>query len=453
MPNVPFSLVFAYILLNLIGLKLVKQQHYWKVLLITSLISIIALSKLGFLVILGIVGLTYLFANAIKRGSSFKAGMFGLILLPLLIKKIFIREYQFDEFVEQELSAQLLMQIVGLSYITFNAIGYLMDVKRRYITPQPDFFKLLLYLVYFPIVFSGPLTRAKHFFGQLENIQLERASIVSGLRLILWGVFKNIVIGTRLLVLMKILLRMELHGPSYLLVGFAFYLFLYCTFSSFINIFQGVSLIFNIQINENFKNRIYFSASREEFWKGWHITLNQWFRDYFFYEFIKYDKNRKYTNVLLFITFLMIALWHDFTWVFLTWGTLNATWLIAERKWRKRVTAKVNSRFLGILYHTTLASFLATIFISESITDLWTTLTNISAFTGSFEPVLVPNTLITLLLFVGMDFYEKRSKNIGIDKYIAKQPKWHRYTFYYALVLLILFLATSPNMMNYYNLF
>lgn len=268
-----------------VGLMLIsKQQHYWKILLFSSLVFYVLLVGKGVVLILALAFLVYVFGLKMNTIKAPKWLLFGLILVPLLVKKIFYTEYQFEHFRTVAFNTDVLFKVIGLSYITFNALSYLMDIKRRYIQPESNFFKVLLYLLYFPIISSGPLTRAKHFFSELDNAQLKKASIINGLRLILWGLFKNLVVASRLYALLNELIVMELKGINYLLVGLCFYLFLYCSFSSFINIFQGISLLFNITIKDNFRNRVYFSASREEFWKGWHIALNQWFRDYFFYE-------------------------------------------------------------------------------------------------------------------------------------------------------------------------
>jgi alginate O-acetyltransferase complex protein AlgI len=453
MANVNLLLVFTAIVLSIFIMQFFNKKHYWKITLSVSLIFVLLLTREGFIVILYIAFLTYYFSLNINTINHLKWWMIGLVLFPLVVKKIYIPEHQFNDLMNPLDSGKLLLNIVGLSYITFNAIGYLMDLKRKYIKPEKNFWKLLLYLTYFPIIFSGPLTRAKHFFLEIENIQFKRESVVNGLRLIIWGAFKNLVVGSRLFKLLIQLLGLELRGLYYLFNGFVFYLFLYCTFSSFINIFQGISLIFNVRLNENFKNRIYLSASRDEFWKGWHISLNQWFRDYFFYEILPLDKKRKHTNLLLFITFLCIALWHDFTLVFFIWGTLNALWLILERKYKKNIKTKPAFSFLGIIYHSVIASFFATIFISRDIFDLGRALFDLSEKKYPFEQLLVPNTLILIITFGIMDYYEKKTTNIRIDKYIAKLDILNRYIFYYLMCLLILFFGDNPKLINYYNLF
>ncbi|MFK7979081.1 MAG: MBOAT family O-acyltransferase, partial [Saprospiraceae bacterium] len=193
-----------------------------------------------------------------------------------------------------------------------------------------------------------------------------------------------------------------------------------------------------------------------EFWGGWHRSLNEWFRDYFFYERIRYDKKRKYTNLLLFITFTCIALWHDFTTVFLVWGLLNATWLIAERNIKKYGKTKgitFNYPYLGILYHSLISSFLATIFIAEDLPTLFNTFFGIADQSVASKGTISLNLIFTLFVFLVMDFYERKAGVVRMDVYLAKLSPPHRYFFYYFIGLLIFVFALNPRMTNYYNLF
>lgn len=453
MANVNLFVCFFYILFSIGLIQLFKQEHYWKILLFTSVLCFSFLVGKAFVIIISIASIVYYFSFKINTLSISKWWVIGLLSIPLLIKKIFYDGNQFDTFSSKSILTADYLSIIGLSYITFNAISYLVDIKRRYIKPEQNFFKVLFYLTYFPIIFSGPLTRANYFFSKIERIHVSKESFTGGLRFILWGLFKNLVVGSRLYILMNTLISMELKGPLYLIVGFVFYLHLYCNFSSFINIFQGISIIFNIPLKHNFKSRIYSSSSRDEFWKGWHITLNEWFRDYFFYEIIRYDKKRKHVSLFLFITFICIALWHELSLTFLTWGTFNALWLIAERKFKKRFKLPYKSKFVGFLYHSLIASFLATIFISSNIVELFKTIFQFPNTTFDIQLLLNPNTYILIGTFALMDFYERKTVGIDIDKYLTNISLLSRYAFYYLLCILIL--ATSVNMKisNYYNLF
>jgi alginate O-acetyltransferase complex protein AlgI len=189
------------------------------------------------------------------------------------------------------------------------------------------------------------------------------------------------------------------------------------------------------------------------FWKGWHITLNSWFRDYFFYEIVRWDKKRNFTNLLLFITFIAIALWHDITWVFLIWGTLNATWLILERKFRKRFPEFKVSNWIGTVYHTVLASFLATVFISDSPANLWNSFFQTGSQNADLSAFMKPNSLIVFLAFTYMDWVEKKCGKLNISAYLDTWSEKKRILWYLLIILGIWILNDSDDLSNYYNMF
>jgi len=445
MNDISLTISLIFLVTSAFIIYFIRKKHAWKVLLVTSFLFFTLIAGKDVLLILVLAGFTYTFSLL-----RYRKWMLFIILLPLFLKKTLLKEYFFGDLLLEGGA----VKFIGLSYITFNAISYLIDIKRKYIKPESNFLKLTLYLFYFPIVFSGPLTRAKLFFTSIENIKITPKSLSSGFQLILWGVFKSFVLSNRLLVLIKNLLDLELKGILYLFVGFVFFLYLYFSFSSIISIFQGISIVFNIPIKSNFNSRIYFSSSREMFWKGWHITLNNWFKDYFFYEIVCFDKKQKYINLLLFITFLLIALWHDFTLVFLLWGALNATWLIAERKYKKYINLGKYSYILGVFYHTLISSFLATIFISKNIQDIINQLFANSNKEYDYSLLLLtPNIFIIIFAFLYADYFERKTINKRFDIYLSNQKPWKRYLFYYTTILIVLIFSSGFNLNNYYNAF
>lgn len=280
-------LIILYIACSIVLLALFKKENKWKALLITSLgfYYILVGYKMLFLILLAYI--IFRLGFVIHRNlSKIRLGVF-CILIPLIIYKITGTGFHFENYTSKDfqilevLRWSSLFQIIGLSYFTFNGISYLIDIKRKYIKPEKSFFLVLLYLIYFPTIFSGPLHRAKYLIPQFKNISISDTSISKGMRLILWGLFKNMVIAQRIFILINVLSNSEISGPYYLILGLLFFFYLYCNFSSFIDFFQGISQIFGIQLKDNFRNRVYFSSSRQQFWRGWHITLNEWFRDYF----------------------------------------------------------------------------------------------------------------------------------------------------------------------------
>ena len=132
---------FLIVIVTIVLMLIFNQQYYWKILLFSSFSFYILIAGKGILLILGLAFLVFFFGKKIELMKS-KWWLFGLILLPLLVKKIFYSEYQFEDFRGSPFNTNLLFKIIGLSYITFNALSYLMDIKRRYIQPEYNFLKL-----------------------------------------------------------------------------------------------------------------------------------------------------------------------------------------------------------------------------------------------------------------------------------------------------------------------
>ncbi|MEY3052340.1 MAG: hypothetical protein RLY31_2125 [Bacteroidota bacterium] len=440
----------------------VGQQNRWKLLLGASLAFYLVLAGTGTAVVLAMSVLVYWLGR--NRLTDRRHLWWGILvcLTPLLLKKSLFDAVTMQAVFQKEPGTdkpawESMLNLIGLSYFTFNGISYLVDVRRGYIEPQRNYFRLLLYLLYFPTVFSGPLHRAKYFFQQLENITVSAESYRHGLRLILWGFFKNFIVAYKLHFLVTVLLASGANGWYSLLTGFLFFLYLYCSFSSFVSIFQGVSRIFNITLKDNFRNRVYLSASRQEFWQGWHITLNEWFRDYFFFPLAVYDKKKQHTYGILFLTFLMIAMWHGFTTEFLVWGTLSASWIVLEKRFDNTAFGKrmVRKKVLGTAYHLLISSVLSLIFISP---DIWDTLDLMFTATDlvipkKYNDYFVKESLYLLVVFPLMDHYEKSAGKLRFDQFLQGKSIRYRVITYVVLLGFILILGTEGIVNNYYNLF
>jgi alginate O-acetyltransferase complex protein AlgI len=454
MSSINLLLASLYMLTTVVLGLLVSRQHRWKVLLATCLLFyyLLAGEKLGIVLILSLI--TYIFSHLIHLKKSALWIAVPLLVIPLFVWKSMGAGNHFQNYQTLVVSPNWssLFQIVGLSYFTFNSISYLIDIKRKYIEPERNFFFLLLYLIYFPAIFSGPLHRAKYLFEEFQNIEVTDQSLARGLRLILWGLFKNIVIAQRLFILMTQLQNSEIGGLYYLLVGLLFFLYLYCNFSSFVDFFQGVSAILSIRLKQNFKSRVYFSSSRQEFWQGWHITLNQWFRDYFFFALSGYDKKRRYVDLLLLLTFLLIALWHEVSTVMVIWGVLNGLWIIVEKKinfqaWQQKAFRKVG----GVFYHLSIAAVLALIFISPRPAFLYEKIiAGPSRLPVNFVGQFLPSIIVILMCLGVMDYHYARAKGASIDEYIEKKPQVVRWIIYGKLIAIILIFGKSAGVENYY---
>jgi alginate O-acetyltransferase complex protein AlgI len=445
--------LLGYLLVSILLTLFFKQKNKWKALLISSFLfyTLLVEEQIFFFLLYSIW--IYFLSLKITQINNCWAYII-LSLAPLLLIKFTLRESHFENYSIVNLEPASFniinyINIIGISYFTFNSISYLIDIKRKYIEPNKDYFQVLLYLIYFPTIFAGPLHRAKYLFLQFKNTHITNASLSNGLRLILWGLFKSLVISQRIFGLITYL-ENDTTGVYYLLLGFLFFLYLYCNFSAFVDFFQGFSEVFNIKLKNNFKNRVYFANSRQNFWKGWHITLNEWFRDYFFYIIIKYDRKRKYTNWFLLLTFLLIAIWHGFTQVLIIWGLLNGLWIITEKKVNFKLAKKYS--FLGTIYHLALASFIATIFISKNLNALFMKLISVPSINLDLKYCLT-NSLIIIISFLIMDYHYAKAGEKRIDEYLGEKKVLIRWFIYVKLIVLILLFSRNFGINNYYTQF
>ena len=461
MAQVDLGLITLYCIFTFLLVFVFPKKYKWYSLLISTLLFFYLLVGVKVFFLLFFSSIIYGGGYLISRYSKLTPLVVLFALLPLVLSKVLFVENHFELYKTNAYQPLLffswsnLLKITGISYFTFNGISYLLDIKKKFLKPQKNFFLLTLYLFYFPTVFSGPLHRAKYLFNEFKKVNVSNDSISRGLRLILWGLFKNVVIAQRIFPLLIAITENEISGIYYPLVGLLFFLYLYCNFSSFIDFFQGVSQLFNIELKNNFKNRVYLSSSRREFWRGWHITLNDWFRDYFFFAIAKNDKKRKYTNFILLLTFILIALWHELTFVLLVWGILNGLWIILEIKVSNYQLPNYQIRkFVGVMYHLFFSSILALIFIAPDLKSIIDKL----FFSESIISITVLlnnkfNILAIVISFLIMDYHSKKAKEQRFDFYLMQKTLLNRWFIYLKLIVLIAIFGISSEIENYYNLF
>ena len=222
---------------------------------------------------------------------------------------------------------------VGISFYTFQALGYLIDVYRKDVEVEKNFIRYALFVSFFPQLVAGPIERSGHLIGQLEKISQEKSwnfdKITRGLLLILWGFFMKMVIADRAAVLVN-----QVFGIYYMFNGlaltFAIVLFavqIYCDFASYSVIATGAAKILGIELMANFEAP-FFSRSISEFWRRWHVSLSSWFRDYLYIPLggSWCSKPRKYFNNM--VTFIVSGLWHGASWHYVIWGAIQGIYIV-----------------------------------------------------------------------------------------------------------------------------
>lgn len=352
----------------------------------------------------------------------------------------------------------------GLSFYTFSAVSYLVDVYAGRLPAEPHAGRLALYVAYFPKIFAGPIDRATTFLPQLRTgLHVAPDRLVSGLQLIGWGLFKKVVIADNLAPLVdRSFAIAAFASPVELLLSVYFFAFqIYCDFSGYTDIAIGASRLFGVELMENFR-RPYLARSTSEFWgQRWHISLASWFRDYLYIPLggRRAGRLRHYVNVMA--VFAVSGLWHaglgyGVGWTFLVWGALNGLYqwvgLATAPVWRRlgERLPRVNASPLLVVVRVLLTFHLIAVawvfFRAASINQVLVILRRIGAGLGQLPGLLTryPFTadhyvaigLIALLL--GLEILDERRP---VWQRLAAAPVVLRWSAYYAAILALLILG------------
>jgi alginate O-acetyltransferase complex protein AlgI len=216
---------------------------------------------------------------------------------------------------------------LGISFYTFQSMSYSLDVYKGRMQPIKDFWSFATFVSFFPQLVAGPIERAVHFLPQVTKARkFEYQNGVDGVRLMLWGMFKKVVIADNLAVMVQDIYHnyAQLSTPTLLLGAIYFTVQVYCDFSGYSDIAIGVAKLFGFDLMSNFRFPL-FARSIPEFWSRWHISLTTWLNDYLFTPVSLALRNlRKYGIALaILITFLVSGFWHGAKWTFVVWGLVN----------------------------------------------------------------------------------------------------------------------------------
>jgi len=233
---------------------------------------------------------------------------------------------------------------IGLSFHTFQAMSYTIEVYRGHQKAERHFGIYALYVMFYPQLVAGPIERPQNLLFQFyEEHKFDFDRVSSGLKLIMWGFFKKLVVADRLAVYVDAVYNHpENHNGTTFIVATVFFAFqIYCDFSGYADIAIGTARVMGFKLMENF-NRPYFAKSVSEFWRKWHISLSTWFTDYLYISLggNRVSVPRWYFN--LFFVFLISGLWHGANWTYVIWGALNGIYLIAALVWKRSLLAKIS---------------------------------------------------------------------------------------------------------------
>jgi alginate O-acetyltransferase complex protein AlgI len=347
---------------------------------------------------------------------------------------------------------------VGLSFHTFQAMSYTIEVYRGKQPAERHFGIYALYVMFYPQLVAGPIERPQNIIYQFRKKQVfDYQNVADGLKLMTWGFFKKIVIADKIGLFVSAVYDQPQHhqGLPLIIATVFFSIQIYCDFSGYSDIAIGAAKIMGFDLMKNFDSP-YFSKSIAEFWKRWHISLSTWFRDYLYISLggNRVLKWRWYYN--LFITFLISGLWHGANWTYVVWGGLNGLYLIIEaitKPYRVNLLTKVsllNSIFINIfsVAITYILICLAWVFFRAhdiesalyiiknmpiNVISTWKIL-----FTENFGLDIYGyfTSIISIIILFSVEFFGLK---VPINKWLSQKSIFIKYSFYTLLILMILF--------------
>ena len=340
---------------------------------------------------------------------------------------------------------------IGLSFHTFQAMSYTIEVYRGHQKAERHFGIYSLYVMFYPQLVAGPIERPQNLLHQFrEKYDFEYERVVEGLKLMLWGLFKKLVIADRLAIYVNTVYNNpEQHGGKTFILATIFFAFqIYCDFSGYSDIAIGAAKVMGFKLMTNF-NRPYFARNISEFWKRWHISLSTWFKDYLY---ISLGGNRVsiprwYFN--LFLVFLISGLWHGANWTYIIWGGLNGFYLIfaiISQGYRDKMNQLIGLKNIPVLYHLSqilitffLACFAWIFFRANNLNDAFIIIKKISTFSGSIfmkNPSMMIYSFFGIFLLICVEFKKEYYK--GEFSFFNHENWIVRNLSYASLVIIIL---------------
>jgi len=353
---------------------------------------------------------------------------------------------------------------VGISFYTFQTLSYTIDVYKKKLEPTEDFIAFSAFVCFFPQLVAGPIERATNLLPQFyKKRSFEYDKAVDGMRQILWGLFKKVVIADNCAEYANLIFNnYQDYNGSTLLLGAIFFTFqIYGDFSGYSDIAIGTSRLFGFNLMQNFATP-YFSRDIAEFWRRWHISLSTWFRDYLY---IPLGGSRGGTWMKVrntFIIFLVSGFWHGANWTFIVWGGLNALYFLPL------LLLKRNRTNLGVVAEGTMlpslkellqmgTTFLLTVlawvfFRAESVSHAMKYLYRLLS-----EPIIqIPNfsdrrSALTVIIILGLTLiveWYSRNESHAISK-LSNLGPLHRWAYYMVLFVCILFYRQSAQKIEF----
>lgn len=354
---------------------------------------------------------------------------------------------------------------VGISFYTFQALSYSVDVYKKKIEPTKDVLAFFAYISFFPQLVAGPIERATRLLPQfLKKRSFDYSTATDGMRQILWGLFKKMVVADNCAVYVNHVFSSytEQSGSTLFLAAIFFAFQIYGDFSGYSDIAVGTAKLFGIELMRNFRTP-YFSRDVAEFWRRWHISLTTWFRDYVYIPLGGSRVGRVKVIRNTFIIFILSGIWHGANWTYLAWGAYHACLflpLIISGKNRKYTNLIAEGRILPSIKEFVQVSmvFVLTVvgwilFRAESIGQAWEYLSGMISADFFSIPWLKSRSFYipTFAAIFLMLSFEWINRAFVFDFDIKRWPKWSQCVLIYLLCLFIFFYSGSTETFIYFQ--
>lgn len=336
---------FAYLIflpIVIIIYFFIQHKYRWILLLSASIYFYMYFIPYFILILVGTILVDY-FAGILIESSKKKHSKKIWLITSLIANIGCLAVFKYYNFINENLSTLLdffgvqnqipflhIILPIGLSFHTFQAMSYTIEVYRGGYRAERHLGYYALYVLYFPQLVAGPIERPQNVLHQLHRPnRWSNERFISGLRLIMWGLFKKVVIADNIAVMVNKVYNSphDSNSSSLLIATYLFAFQIYCDFSGYSDIAIGSSRIFGIHLMKNFNNP-YIASSIKDFWRRWHISLSTWFRDYLYIPLggSRKGKNRHIINLM--IIFIVSGIWHGANWTFVIWGGLHALYMV-----------------------------------------------------------------------------------------------------------------------------
>ncbi len=472
------SLEFLFFFIGVTALYFALPYKFrWILLLASSCYFYMAFVPVYILILAGTIVIDYFAGIYIEnaQGKRRKAFLIASLIANIGVLAVF----KYYNFFNHNLSVALegmgmtnylpflsILLPIGLSFHTFQAMSYTIEVYRGNQKAERHFGIYSLYVMFYPQLVAGPIERPQNLLPQFrEKFDFDYDRVTSGLRLMLWGLFKKVVIADRLSVLVNAVYESpEAYNSYNLVLATVFFSFqILCDFSGYSDMAIGAARVMGFKLMTNF-NRPYQSRSIHEFWKRWHISLSTWFKDYLY---ISLGGNRVsiprwYLN--LFIVFIISGFWHGANWTFIAWGALHGFYLVfalMTEKFRNRISRSLRLdklQFIQVLITFGLVSFAWIFFRAENLDTalyiskkIFTGMPDIFHQLRTHQSITQPTgvsprdlgiSIFFILVLIGVHFWQQK---MSVSEYFKSRPVYVRWFAYLVIVFSILIFGEFEN--------